>query len=149
MADFGPVGGMGGAAFDDLNQLGLIPSTTRIIGLIVRSGAYIDSINPIFVVGDGNIALPKHGGDGGSEHRIGMKPGEFITEISGRSGAFVDSLTIETSLGRRLGFGGPGGGPVAGYEMPPEEDGRQEVVAFFGGSGVYLDRVGIHTRPHR
>ena len=147
MADFGPAGGRGGTSFDDLTQLGLEPSTTRIIGLIVASGVYVDSIRPIYLDGNGNLALPKHGGTGGSEMTLGMKPGEFITEISGRSGAYVDSLTIETNQGRRLSFGGPGGGPVGGYDFPPE-DGHQEVVAFFGGSGAYHDRVGIHTRRH-
>jgi hypothetical protein len=77
-----------------------------------------------------------------------MRSGEFITEISGRSGEFLDSLTIETNQGVRVGFGGPGGGPVEGYEIPPETVGQQEVVAFFGASGDLIDRLGIHTRPH-
>jgi hypothetical protein len=148
MADYGPVGGGGGGPFDDSTDLGLNVSTTRIIGLVIRSGEFIDAVSPIYLDGDGLLALPSHGGEGGGETRIGMRPGEFITEISGRSGEFVDSLTVETNQGRRLGFGGPGGGPVEGYELPPDTDGPQEVVTFFGGSGEFVDRIGIHTRPH-
>jgi hypothetical protein len=149
MADFGPVGGPGGAPFDDLTDLGLDGATIRIVGLIIRSGAFIDAITPIYLDGGGQLALPKHGGDGGLETRFGLRSGEFITEISGRSGQFVDSLTIETNLGARIGFGGSGGGPVEGYEFPPDTESPQEVVAFFGASGVFIDRIGIHTRPHR
>jgi hypothetical protein len=78
----------------------------------------------------------------------GLSLNEFITEISGRSGQYLDSLTIETNLGTRVAFGGTGGGPVAGYEYPPEKDGSQEVIAFFGASGQLVDRLGIHTRRH-
>jgi hypothetical protein len=147
MPDYGPVGGPGGGPFDDLTDLGLDASTMRIVGLVIRSGEYIDAIRPIYTDGSGKLELPKHGGEGGGEVSFGMRPGEFITEISGRSGEFVDSLTIETNFGLRVGFGGPGGGPVEGYELPPDSAGTQEVVAFFGGSGEYLDRIGIHTRP--
>jgi hypothetical protein len=148
MADYGPVGGPGGGAFDDLTDLGLNASTMRIAGLIIRSGQFVEGITPIYLDGDGQLALPNHGGDGGLEMRLGLRPNEFITEISGRSGEFLDSLTLETNLGARIGFGGPGGGPVEGYELPPDTDGQQEVVAFFGGSGQFIDRLGIHTRAH-
>jgi hypothetical protein len=141
--------GPGGGPFDDLTDLGLDAATIRIVGLIIRSGEYIDAITPIYLDGGGQLALPKHGGDGGLETRFGSRSGEFITEISGRSGLYLDSLTIQTNLGARIGFGGPGGGPVEGYELPPDTDDPQEVVAFFGGSGVYIDRIGIHTRPHQ
>jgi hypothetical protein len=148
MADYGPIGGPGGAQFNDLTDLGLDGSTMRIAGLIIRSGDFIDGVTPIYLDGGGQLALPKHGGDGGLETRFGLRPGEFITEISGRSGEFVDSLTVETNLGARIGFGGSGGGPVEGYEVPPDTDGQQEVVAFFGASGTFIDSIGIHTRPH-
>src|SRR4029453_19221712 len=49
MGDFGPVGGPGGVPFDDLKDLGLDPSTMRIVGLIIRSGQFIDLITPIFL----------------------------------------------------------------------------------------------------
>jgi hypothetical protein len=149
MAKYGPVGGDGGDAFDDQTQLGPDPATVRIIGLIVRSGKFVDSITPIYQDGTGKVRVVQHGGDGGDRHPpVDLAPGEFITEISGRSGQFVDSLTLETSLGQRLSFGGSGGGPVEGYEFPPETDGPQEVVAFHGGATQFLDRIGIYTRPH-
>ena len=102
-------GDPGGGAFDDLTDLGLNASTMRIAGLIIRSGQFVEGITPIYLDGDGQLALPKHGGDGGLEMRLGLRPNEFITEISGRSGEFLDSLTLETNLGARIGFGGPGG----------------------------------------
>jgi hypothetical protein len=149
MADFGPIGGPGGAPFDDLTDLGLDAATVKIVGLIIRADKdrFVNAITPIYIDEAGNLALPKHGGDGGSEEPgLGLRSGEFITEISGRSGQFVDSLTIETNLGARIGLGGLGGGPVEGYELPPDTAGTQEVVAFFGASGTLLDRIGIHTR---
>jgi hypothetical protein len=149
MADYGPVGGSGGGAFDDLTDLGLDAATLRIGGFIIRSGSVIDSITLIYLDGSNGLALVKHGGDGGpTETKLGLKPNEFITEISGRTGAFVDSLTIETNLGARVGAGGSGGGPVEGYELPPDTDRPQEVIAFFGASRTVIDRIGIHTRPH-
>jgi hypothetical protein len=49
----------------------------------------------------------RHGGDAGDETIIALNAGEFITEISGRSGQFLDSLTIRTNQGRHFGrFGG-------------------------------------------
>jgi hypothetical protein len=148
MTDYGPVGGQGGYGFDDLTDLGLDVSTMRIAALIVRAGQFIEGITPIYLDSKGGVGLPKHGGDGGLETRLGLRPGEFITQIEGRSGQFVDSLTVETNLGARVGFGGPGGGPVEGYEFPPDTDGPQEVIAVFGASGQFIDRLGIHTRPH-
>ena len=135
------------AKFDDLTDLGLNASTMRIAGLIIRSGQFIDGVTPIYLDDAGQLAIPKHGGDGGIEARFGLRPGEFFTQISGRSGEFLDSLTLETNLGARLGFGGLGGGPVEGYEDPPDTDGPQEIVAFFGASGEFIDSIGIHTRP--
>jgi hypothetical protein len=147
VTDYGPVGGPGGAGFDDLADLGLDASTMRIVGLVIHSQKFIDSVSPIYLDSQGGLGLPKHGGDGGKEVRWGLRPGEFITQIEGRGGEFVDSLIVETNLGERRGFGGLGGVPVEGYEFPPDTDGQQEVVAFFGASGEFIDRIGIHTRP--
>jgi hypothetical protein len=124
----------------------------RIGVFILRGGEFVDSIELVYLDGKGGVRLVKHGGDGGDQ-RVERGPvpdlGEFVTEISGKSGQFVDSLTIETNQpGVRLGVGGSGGGPVEGYELPPDTDPPQEIIAFFGASGTLIDRIGIHTRPH-
>lgn len=148
MADYGAVGGPGGVNFDDSTDLGLEASSMRIIALIIHSDPYIFALTPIYVDGKGKSATPKHGDNGGVETRVNMDPDEFITEISGRSSKFIDSLIIETNKGKRIGFGGAGGGPVpAGYQFPPATDGAQEVFAFFGRAGKLVDAIGIHTRP--
>ena len=68
---------------------------------------------------------------------------EYITEVSGRAGALVDRLVIQTNKGRRFTFGGTGG---EDYEYPPNPTG-EEVFRFFGRAAGFVDAIGIETRP--
>ncbi len=147
MADYGPVGGNGGGPFDDE----ALAQGLEIRNVLVWFGAYIDAIqiqyeNPMTRE---LTWSPRHGGTGTSKlAMITLKPDEFITEISGRTGRFVDSLTLNTTLFRYGRYGGLGG--ENDYEFPdPEPEQPEEVFAFFGKSGAYLDAVGIHTRPRQ
>jgi hypothetical protein len=92
----------------------------------------------------------QHGGVAGTPVRIGLQAGEFFTQISGRFGQFVDSLTIETSGGpngpqrypSEGRFGGLGG--IYDYEFPPVNG--QEIIGFLGKSGTLIDAIGVRTR---
>jgi hypothetical protein len=119
----------------------------RIRALIVHYLDVVNAIRPIYLDGNGKMALPLHGHEDGTEATLVLEPDEYVTEISGRTGTLVDSLTVETNLGTRQAFGGTGGGPIEGYELPPDTDRPQEVVAFFGACGQRLDSIGINTRP--
>jgi jacalin-like lectin domain-containing protein len=118
--------GQGGSRFDD--------TTSEIKGLSVRSGKYIDAI--------GVLGGPMHGGQGGSLQNIVFAPGEKVTEISGRSGIYVDSLVVITSAGHTYSFGGAGGGPTFHYAVPP----NRSITGFCGRSGIYVDAIGVVIR---
>jgi hypothetical protein len=118
--------------------------------LFIRSGGPHKCVIAIQVLyrnaTTGQLTLgDQHGGVGGEQTIIALNAGEFVAEISGRSGQFLDSLTIRTSQGRHFGrFGGLGGG--ADYEFP-DTGGREEILGFFGRSGTLVDALGVHTRP--
>jgi hypothetical protein len=141
MTDYGPAGGNGGSAFDDEN----LSQGLQIRTVYVWYGDYIDAIQVQYE--DPATRMLKlsdrHGGYGATKLAIIMlQPDEFITGISGRTGKFVDSLTLATTLVRYPRYGGSGGDNYYNYPDQPEE-----VFAFSGRSGSYLDAVGIHTRP--
>ena len=146
MADYGPVGGNGGYRFDDE----ALAQGLEIRNVLVWFGDYIDAIqvqyeNPMTRE---LTWSPRHGGTGASKLAIiTLKPDEFITKISGKTGGLVDSLTLDTTLFRYGRYGGLGG--ENDYEFPGPEPQPEEVFAFHGRSNVYLDAVGIHTRPRQ
>jgi hypothetical protein len=134
----GPSGGYGGGAFTDPE---LLLRQATVVGVAVRSGVYVDGIQLIYRTPDGRIRrLPWHGGRGGSYREFWLRPGEVLTGISGRSGAFVDSLRFETSFGRRSPtYGGRSGSTTYRFGVPQ----GYEISGFFGRSGVYIDALGI------
>jgi Jacalin-like lectin domain len=145
MSDFGPVGGDGGSPFEDV-----APAGARIAGLIIRSGGprnVVVAIQVYYVSPTGQVTFgDRHGGGAGDEENISLQAGEFFTQISGRYGQFLDSLTVETSGGpngpRRFGrFGGLGGSED--YEFP--EVNGQEIIGFFGRAGTLVDALGVRT----
>lgn len=145
MPDFGPTGGPGGSTFEDE-----APEGMEIGVLIIRSGGPRNVVIAIQVLyrnaTTGQLTLgDRHGGVGGEQTIIALNAGESLTEISGRSGQFLDSITFQTSQGRRFGrFGGLGGG--TDYEFP-DTGGPQEIFGFFGRSGTLVDAIGVRTRP--
>jgi hypothetical protein len=148
MPDHGPVGGGGGSDFDDstigdMDQLEIIQIRVR-----AENSRFVNSIEVLYrnrLTGE-HVQGDHHGGQGGTEHPpVTLEAGEFITEIEGGAGQFVDSLTFRTNL-RFVGrFGGEGGHPYHLPESPIVSD--TEVFAFFGRSGTLIDAIGIKTRP--
>jgi hypothetical protein len=150
MPDFGPTRADGGSPFEDM-----APPGTRIAGLFINHGGsrnIIIGIQLIYVnTTNGGLTFgEQHGGVEGTQARIGLQAGEFFTQISGRFGRFVDSLTIETSGGpngpqrypSEGRFGGLGG--TEDYEFP--EVNGQEIIGFLGKSGTLIDAIGVRTR---
>lgn len=125
-------GGPGGGPFsDDLTQI------IRLAGFNIRSGIYVDAIQPIFLrCGGDQVAGEWHGGGGGNEQNVIFADGEAIERVDGRSGSYVDQLTFKTNKKTYGPYGGNGGGPFS-------EELLTDVGGFFGRSGVYLDQVGF------
>jgi hypothetical protein len=115
-------------------------------GISLRSGLYVDQLQILYRnPSTGQLAFgPTHGGGGGGPSSFALNPGEFITQVSGRAGKYVDAITFLTNEGRSFGpFGGGGGAP---YRFPDQLQPNVEVFGFFGRSGLYLDAIGFHTR---
>jgi hypothetical protein len=137
----GPAGGEGGDEFADRQ----ISKGARVIGVKIRHGLYVDGIELLYKTVDGKKeGLGWHGGDGGEEETFLLEDGEYITEITGKSGEFVESLSIITNKRKSKKYGGDGGDKT--FEL---QKSGQEVTGFCGRSGAYLDQIGIfvHKSP--
>ncbi len=129
-------GGGGGAAFADLD----IPLGARVSEVRVRSGNVIDSIQAVYTLADGRLVEgPIHGGRGGSRSVFYLDSDEYITGFSGRSGDYIDSLTIQTNKRTSQVFGGRGGNKAFNVNVPA----GARAVGFAGRSGEYLDAIGL------
>jgi hypothetical protein len=86
-----------------------------------------------------------HGKDGGTCHETRtLTAGEFIIGIQGRTGNYVDSLTVLLNTGRKFGpYGRQGGQQDFKYLLDPPGD---HIIGFFGNCGEYIDSIGIYTR---
>ena len=127
-------GGTGGGAFIDRMDE---DETLKAITTCWRSDAFVQSIQ--LQTNKGTRAL--HGGPwpGQSCDTTTLADGEFITEIFGRAGSYVDAVGYRTSSGRRIGpFGGPGG---EGFSESVANPAR--FVGLYGRSGAWLDRIGL------
>ncbi len=161
---FGIAGGNGSTAFDDTTALAQ-PYAVRLATIRVRSANSIDSIQFIYLDATGReVALPAHGGSGGTERTLALATGERLVRVEGTFGNYVDFLVLTTSGGQTMSFGtyhalGGAAGAAAGgpptpppfspaltnhflYEAPPE----YEIFAIWGNSGTLLDALGVALR---
>lgn len=123
----GPFGGGGGGSLSESFK-------TPPIGVLVRAGEYVDSIQMIYSTGPGD----RWGGSGGSSNPINLNPGEYIQGIGIRSGQYVDSITIYTNLRT---FGPYGGG--GGAQQPLCGGPGWQVIGILGRGGQYVDALGV------
>jgi Jacalin-like lectin domain len=79
------------------------------------------------------------GGGGGVRKVLSLQPGEYITEVSGRYGSLVDSITTRTSRSQTMTWGGLGGVKGFDYQAPP----GTQIVGFWGRSGQLIDAIGV------
>ena len=135
-------GGCGGAEFLDSIPAG----TNEVIGVIVRSGSYVDSLQMAVRLTNGNVKLlNKHGGNGGAQSIFFLNSGEYITSMWGRYGSYVDSIQFGTSAGRSSPkYGGNGGCANFYYRAPA----GYEIAGFYGRSGAYIDAIGVVLKKH-
>ena len=131
----GPSGGEGGIDFSDTQVAGF-----KLVEVRIRSGNLIDAIQTVYKDASGKQFMSKmHGGGGGTQRVFKLSSGERITHISGKYGAFIDSLQIRTSNGRSERFGGNGGSVEYTYSAPP----GKTIYGFFGRCGKYVDAIGV------
>lgn len=127
-------GGTGGTFFDDYND-----NIAGIIGMSIRAGDQIDSIQVTYRLKDGNIyEAPMHGGTGGSESSFTLSAGEKLVRMVGMTnGILIDQLTFYSNNNNVYGPYGVTG------QIPFSVEGT-EIVAFFGRVGNLLDAIGVY-----
>jgi len=126
-------GGTGGAPFVEMVAPGGVISS-----ITIRSGSLIDSIQLTYRYKH-QVPSRIYGGGGGTARSFNLQQGEYITEFSGRSGRFVDSIYIKTNRGRTKRWGGHGGErsfKFTGTRSSP-------IQGIWGRSGVYIDAIGV------
>ncbi|MBV8194337.1 MAG: hypothetical protein JOY80_02285 [Candidatus Dormibacteraeota bacterium] len=141
----GPAGGGGGHFFDDTI---LTDGGARRIGaVLIRSGDLIDAIQTIYVdlldTGPETVVSDQHGGNGGRPDDLPLNGGEYITEVYGHYGRFIESLTIRTNTGWTQTWGRHPDDPVFDFQAPN----GYAIDGFWGHSGDYLDAIGVIIGP--
>lgn len=136
------VGGPGGHAFSDPE----LEQGARVVEVQVRSGEHVDSLQLVYMLSDGRTVMgPQHGGEGGRLSVFHLDADEYITGISGRSGAYIDSIRFETNERTSPTFGGSGGSRDFRIGVPADV----QVAGLAGRAGQYLDAIGLTFIPMR
>jgi|SRR6516165_4156818 len=125
-----PFGGTHGLSFDDSNY---VDAWGRITQIVVRHGDRVDSIGVAY----DNGHFINHGGTGGSESVINLKPDEFISKINGRSGDVLDQIILYSNRGLYRSFGGQGGTPFT------VDFSGKALLYLFGRAGDEIDQIGF------
>ncbi len=141
-------------------------SPFALVGLLVRAGAWIDQVTPIYaeLLDDGHLGPdfygPSFGGPGGTPQELRVEPGHVVTGMQTRSGNFIDGIRLlETRWNGQLSDGESRwtrwvlGHSVGGVERPEriaEPFGRALVMGIAGRSGKYLDNLTfVSAEPQR
>ena len=137
--DPGTYGGRGGMVFDDGAD------NVHIVGIRtvnIRAGDQVDSIQVDYILGDGStFKAPLRGGLGGDPYSFTLAPDEYIYKVVGKTNNYiVDQLTfhVKNKAGVTKTYGPYG----KTGDTPFSKVGK--VVAFHGGAGDLLDRIGFY-----
>ena len=133
---FGPSGGVGGHPYDDSPPY----ENARVSELRVWSGSCVDAMQLVLDIDGENCEYIKHGGNGGNLGIIRLTYDEHITEVYGRYGSYVDSLSLRTNKGQIRRFGGQGGHSEFIFTAPQ----GYCIIGFWGRAGHILDALGVH-----
>ncbi len=134
------MGGRGGNPFTDSG----IPYGGRVSEVHVFSGDYIDAVQMVYTLANGQIqAASRHGGTGGRQNIFRLDSDEYIVGLSGRYGEYLDSIQIHTNKRTSPLYGGDGGRQDYQVSVPSQN----YAVGFSGRSGKYLDALGLIYIP--
>ena len=130
------IGGTGGRYFNNYEDNNNI---TGIVGMRIRAGNQIDSIQVTYRLNDGTTyTAPRHGGTGGTEFSFTLADGEKLTRMEGMTnGVVVDMLTFYSNLNNVYG-------PYGVTGLTPFSVMASEIVAFFGRAGDIMDAIGVY-----
>ena len=128
-------GGTSGSYFDDHYD-----DITGIVGMQIRAGSIVDSIQVTYRLRDGsNFAAPMHGDTGGSEYSFTLANGEKLTRMEGMTdGMYINTLTFYSNLNNVYGPYG-----ILSTQTQFYVD-AEEIVAFFGHYGLFLNGIGVY-----
>jgi hypothetical protein len=146
MGIYGPSGGVGGG-FNTGFQLG-----NPVVQIRVWSDVYVHAIA---LLNEAEVITGFVGTAFGNTTTapltatIDLQSGEYVTQIIGQCGAYMDSIRILTNLNRVFPggsgiYGGSGGSTEYFYNLEP----GQEISGFFGRSGDWIDAIGVYSRTH-
>lgn len=144
-------GGPGGTPFELIPP----PGAARVRAIIVyshkpglgvppRVTGYVEGLQLEWDMKDGRIvSSPKVGSvSAGTEHVVDFAKDEFITNIEGRSGVYVDNLLVKTNK-RELTFGGGGGDLFYFYQSAECPAKGVSIMGLVGKAGIYIDSIGV------
>ena len=134
LTSVGPWGGGGGNSF----SIYPLSSSDKIYAIGIRSKDFVDALSVWYIRTNGTIYAYNVGGTGGDFHLQAFGPTERITAIAGRSATYLDRLTVYTTA-KTFSYGGNGGGT---FYSGTQQGGQ--ILGFFGGAKVYVDRVGAY-----
>lgn len=83
-----------------------------------------------------------HGSWGGTKHTIVFSADEYIVELKGNSGIFMDSISVVTNKRTYGPYGGTGGDTPFSIVAPSD----YEIAGLFGRASTRLDSTGALTR---
>jgi Jacalin-like lectin domain len=127
------VGGSGGIPFDDRS----FANTGEITKIEIWAEGRVDAIKVTY--GESGFALRHGGGSGGGiYHALTLKPGEYITEVTGRKGNRVDELCFSVNGQPRTCYGSGNGADF--FQI--SSSGRP-LRSFNGRGQGEIDRIGF------
>ncbi|CAD7935691.1 unnamed protein product [Amoebophrya sp. A25] len=130
------------AVNDFLDNLGCIEKVT----LWSRDGGgtiYVGGIQTKYSKRENPSAKAMIGNeDDKNKHELILEPGEYITQVSGRSGAWLDTITIVTNRGNTMTAGTSAGGNPFVFNAGP----NKAITGFYGGFGMFLQNLGVRIQ---
>jgi hypothetical protein len=132
-------GGNGGNPFQDVTRASVLSQTT-LTQLSIEGDKWIDNLTLTYSSPSGSNTV-QHGGSGGSAgNPLQLQPGEFIKDILGSSGDYINQVALGTTQGRTL-TGPPSpqkGTTLFGPWLPPT---GSFLLGFQGRCDKYLDQL--------
>lgn len=134
------VGQDGPEVFDDVNINTYLQSKTRIKNLQLRTGGYVNILIVTYQSEGKDPDKKTHGTETKGTHfsdLLELLDWQFVTQISGYSGDFVDKLKITISDGRSIEGGGDQSDNAFRWDCPDDDI----VLGFKGQCGGYINQI--------